>query len=60
MRAKAFSRVDRFACKKFSQNVKFLIHCITFGAIMLALELLWFKKALKSNAPDSPNCGFAN
>ena len=29
--------------KKFSQNVKFLIHCITFDAIMLALDLLWFK-----------------
>ena len=30
--------------QKFCKNVKFLIHCITFGAIMLALELLWFKE----------------
>jgi hypothetical protein len=45
--------------KKSSQNVKFLIHCITFGAIMLALDLLWFKE-LSPTVSDSPNFGFAN
>jgi hypothetical protein len=45
--------------KKFSQNVKFLIHCITFDAIMLALDVLWFKE-LSPTLCDSPNFGFAN